>query len=161
MDCEMTTTADAAASFDVWATRKSPKPVKNYAPAALIRKNTTQMLAKLAAKDWQKSRAGHLVAYYAHCHEAVYGVPPGELVGHQYNDACLAVARLAKKEFRGDLFAMVPFVRWVFKREEWMRSERAKRGEMSTFRYHYKAIFSSKPVTDYRVWIAQKDPDAR
>jgi hypothetical protein len=151
---EQTATEEAAQSLDEWAgNRKHPK---NSTPGATISRNMKQLREMVDTRTWKKVRMGHLVALYAYCHEKVYGVPPGELVGYNYSQALLACKRLVTKECDGSLDEAIKFVQWTWSRERWVEGKRREQADRSGFRIGWKYQFGSKLFTDYRLDKARK-----
>jgi hypothetical protein len=120
-------------------------------PRARASKRSVERIAAEAAEmlkggDWSKARPGHLVAFWASCHEHVYGVRPEEdLAPAQFSKACLRAAKVLRESFGGDPAKAVAFVSWTWARE---------RGGKMSRRIGWALQFSAAMVGDFRVATA-------
>jgi hypothetical protein len=100
--------------------------------------------------DWSLAYPREFVAHYAHLHERVYGIAPGELTPKARVMAAALVSRVLDKEFGGDKNLLASYARWVWNREKPRHDRRAARGE-DVFRISWKFAFSARMITDWRM----------
>lgn len=133
------------------STGKNPRGYKTACAEAMIR-------AK--AEDWEDAKPKHLVGLYAVLHEQVYRVPPTELVD-SWNGAVSAARAMLDKEFEGDVFAFVEFIRWTWQRTR-RRQEKAIANGEEVRRVGWALQFKHRDLlTDYRVEIARQQETAK
>jgi hypothetical protein len=123
---------------------------------AMSRSTIDRIVAETArrreAKDWKGAKPGNLVALWAWCHGAVYGVVPEEVsYPAQFGKACIRAAQVLKASFDGDVVRCVDFVRWTWSRE--MRRRKNVEANQER-RIGWALQFSPGMVSDWRVSTA-------
>jgi hypothetical protein len=87
-----------------------------------------QCTLMVAARDFARATAVHMVALWAYCHEQVYGVAPATTL-REWSLASLAAGTIARNDFDGKAERMVPFVRWTWAEERRSAAWRRENGK--------------------------------
>ncbi len=149
-------------SVDDFVGLKRPQPKRRPTVSLPAIEGYVLVARQLAASgDWDganPARVGELlVALYIVCHEKVYGVRPAEITSIVFPQAASLARKLHFDEFKGDVHAVVQYVRWAWTRE--IKKERWRRENMpeSTTRIGWRIQFtSSYLLTDYRIAQARE-----
>ncbi len=148
-----TATEEAANAVSDWAGKAKKKTGTS---GAVIGRNRRQMLDMLRTGDWSDARVGHLLALYAHCHNAVYKVEAIDFKGFSYEAALLTAGRVVKKEFDGSILAAKAFIIWTWKRERARIVAASKAEKVHTFRIGPQWQWDARLITDYRIDKVQR-----
>lgn len=135
-----------------WAAtaKKEDKPVKK---SGITKQQFDKAMRDAAAmmKSGDFSTAKPLVIYALYClmHEAVYGIATPETTTNDRRNGCFMVSGLLRREFNGDVVALVDFVRWSWNREveklKWAKSKGFVPRRLSA-----RIQFSNAHLADYR-----------
>lgn len=120
-------------------------------------KARAELEAFVAANDYSAMRPIHFVALWMRCHEKVYGVVPAEMDAQAWRGASSAAEKLLRVEFGGKVLALVEFMRWVWKREQWRERRAQFDGEPRVSRIGWRLQFVQRHLlTDYRIDVARR-----
>jgi hypothetical protein len=109
---------------------------------------TRQTEEMRASKDFSRAGPRHLVALWAWLHEQTYGVAPS-LHGREWVTASFAAGTVLKKDFAGDVDALLEFVRWTWAEERRSVKWKRENGRPVT-PLGWRWQFSSKAVVKWR-----------
>ncbi len=122
--------------------------------AAVFNRALAEVDEMLRSGDWESGGARHLVALYDRLHHRCYGVEPVLSSSERFNAGLLAGAML-KREFSGDVDAMVEFMIWAWnrelERERWRRENGREGGRIGVH-----LMFSGALLTDYRIHLVRR-----
>jgi hypothetical protein len=143
-----------------------PKPKRNRNTPSAAKAQLERARDELIDVIEKKTRPGeprHLVALYAKCHEAVYGVFPEELrQPKEWLAACGSARRTIADHFAGDFAEAVAFMRWDWRREQKSTARKREQGLEQTFRIKWRQQFVFRDrITDYRAATVEQRRGAR
>jgi hypothetical protein len=146
----------AAESLEAMVAKKlDAKPRKFRATKDQRRRAIVEMDAMAESGDWSAAKGHHLVALYAWCHNAVYGVEPLELDSRAWAIAGTCATRMVEQHFDQDPGKAIEFMRWAWdrerEREEWRRAN-----GRSGRRIGWQLQFSGSLITDWKLDIARR-----
>lgn len=134
------------------------KPKRKRSPSD-AKRNLAKALGELedVIAKRRKAEPSHLVALYAHAHEATYGVAPEELKqGSSYAGAVSAARKMVADAFDGKVADAIEFMRWVWQRErDLTKWKRAQQIPIKRIEWRKQFVFRDL-VTDYRTAMFEK-----
>lgn len=136
----------------VGGARKKPK--RRSGPQSERWQDETRMLMKNG--EWGGAGPQHLVALYIILHEWCYDVAPADMKGQVLLGARSSVNKLLTKEFGGDIFACVDYIKWAWSREKGREDWRREKGVPGR-RLLWRHLFMyGQVLTDYRIDAARQ-----
>jgi hypothetical protein len=140
-----------------WGRSKPPKAKRAPSIGKASRAVAYRELdAFMAAGQWESAKAVHFVAYYAACHERVYGFAPHELDSAKtFALARFAASRMLKDHFGGDATQFQRFFKWAWLREAEREEWRRKNGKDGS-RIGWRWQFNAELVSEYRLAMARR-----
>lgn len=140
------------------AKRKKRKRRTGPTPSR-VKKLRSAVADMLATKDFSSCEVPHVVALFAELHEWCYAVD-APLIGKDFLGAQSAASKMLREEFDGEMFRLLDYVRWGWKREaerERWRVENGKSGGVLTWRQ----MFASRTMlTHYKIDLRRKSGEA-
>lgn len=130
----------------------SPKPVKKKTLGNAAVKRYVKATTKLIEhNEWGAFKISNVVALHMWCHSRVYGVDALELEqGAEFEKARIRAGQLMKKQFGGELPALVDYVKWVWRDENRREQWRRKNGHPGKV-LGWRLVFGPHKVVEYRI----------
>jgi hypothetical protein len=144
----------AAESVDQFVRKSSNSRSKSCSTGKKAIERIIRDVREWSKTDIKIATPTQLVALYYLCHSEIYGSEPIELVGSNWNQACISVGKMIKQDFGGNSIGVVEFVRWVWRREQWRETHRS--GDKPRWRITWQQQFAKRNLlSDYRAEMAR------
>lgn len=129
------------------------KPKRRRASSKKWRKQVREMME---TEDWDDAKPQHFVALFVILFTWCYEVEPADMQGQELLAARSSARRLLEKEFAGDPYATLAYMKWTWKREKEREEWRRNKGVHGRILKWRDVFMTGKALTEYRIDVARR-----